>query len=317
MKMTWNKPLFLIAAFIGLLTSSCKSISYDSDGFARVEKKGQVGLLDKNGKVVLPYAFESIGLFDGNVAVAKKNGMFGAINTTGKLVIPFKYSNIRREEGFFVVTESIKFPGASERTNYSFLMDYAGEQFSKGYYDISSFHNDDELGLYACVLGSYNGGPEMYGLINREGKEILPCCLEEPFRFNENGLATVKQKGEYGIMDRKFETVVPLNYATASEAEEAFKNRWIWGTWREKWKSSSGYDFEATFHFSSSGMCSIHWINPYPIPDAYSNLSYRVRNDEVTLIVPDDEDIVLMRLSNTLMVTYDRNRREIKKIRNN
>ena len=120
MKMTWNKPLFLIAAFIGLLTSSCKSISYDSDGFARVEKKGQVGLVDKNGKVVLPYIFESIGLFDGNVAVAKKNGVFGAINTTGKLVIPFKYSNIRREKGFFIVTESIKFPGASENELFLF-----------------------------------------------------------------------------------------------------------------------------------------------------------------------------------------------------
>ena len=156
-----------------------------------------------------------------------------------------------------------------------------------------------------------------YGIIDNTGKEILPCGADEPIVFNSEGYATVKQKGKYGLVDRSAQTVVAINYSSPEEAQDAFKNRWIWGTWKEKYKSSSGYDFEATFYFSSSGSCTIHWINPYPIPDVSQTLSYKVRNDEVTLIVPDDEDIVLMRLSNTLMVTYDRNRREIKKTRNN
>ncbi len=313
--MTWNKPLFLIAAFIGLLTTSCKSISYDSDGFARVEKKGKIGLLDKDGKVVLPYTFENIGVFQEDIAVAKKNGAFGIITPAGKVVAPFKYSSIRREPGFFVVSETVFMPAdqGGNVEHYS-LMNYSGKSIGdNNYRTISAFQNDEILGTYASVL-NFSGS---YGIIDKNGREIIPCGAEEPIVFNSEGYAIVKQKGKYGIIDRNAQTLLSIECSTPEEAEEAFKNRWIWGTWREKWKSSSGYDFEATFHFSSSGMCSIHWINPYPIPDAYSNLSYRVRNDEVTLIVPDDEDIVLMRLSNTLMVTYDRNRREIKKIRNN
>ena len=332
-----NRRLYYQLALFGLIAlSSCGGVSYDEDGFARVEKKGKIGLYGPGKQMLLPCEYEEISYFDsGGYAIAKRNGKYGAINKEGKTVIQHVYFDLRDDHnGVFV--------GKKGNGLYVVIANVSGRfvESSGQFKSVNGFFG----GSTSSAQSPYGDG---YGLIDREGKEIMPFVFEEPFNLDSEGHAIVKQKGKYGIVDTNLKVIIPLafddndihfvdgiaivkrdgrfgaidktssilvpfNCSTQSEVRESLKNRWIIGTWRM-------VDGEITtiFTFYNNGKCFVQYRFPYPLPNAQTNYKYKVKNDEVTLIVPDDQDIVFMRISDKKMVTYDNQRREIKKIRDN
>ncbi len=62
--------------------------------FKYIKRDGKYGLVDKGGKIIVPFIYEYIGPFMWNIALVKSEGKFGLIDVEGKLVIPIKYNKI-------------------------------------------------------------------------------------------------------------------------------------------------------------------------------------------------------------------------------
>src|SRR5205807_10269842 len=59
-----------------------------SEGLAVVSSKdGQVGYMDRSGKVLIPYMFQAARNFSEGLALVEKEGKWGYIDTSGKFVI--------------------------------------------------------------------------------------------------------------------------------------------------------------------------------------------------------------------------------------
>ena len=59
-----------------------------------VNKKGKVGFVDKDGKVVVKCIYDSASPFSDGVSIVSKSGKSGIINTSGKELLPLKYTQI-------------------------------------------------------------------------------------------------------------------------------------------------------------------------------------------------------------------------------
>ena len=82
--------------------------AYKDDGFALVRLNNKVGLIDKNGKEVVPCIYDMIagtiiiykdgymsGYFSDGLALAQKDNKYGFVDQNGKEVTPFKYVEAR------------------------------------------------------------------------------------------------------------------------------------------------------------------------------------------------------------------------------
>lgn len=53
---------------------------------------------------------------------------------------------------------------------------------------------------------------DLYGIIDKDGGEIVPCIYEEIYDYDDNGFAVVKQNGLYGRIDRYGKEKDPVIY---------------------------------------------------------------------------------------------------------
>lgn len=67
------------------------SLSDFKDGFAVVEKGEKWGVIDTEGKEVVPCVYDVVASFYEELAAVCKNDKWGFVNTKGKLAIPCTY----------------------------------------------------------------------------------------------------------------------------------------------------------------------------------------------------------------------------------
>lgn len=58
------------------------------------QKDGKWGVIDKTGKVLIPFIYDEISEFTNGLARVKLNGKYGVLNINGEFVLPIKYENI-------------------------------------------------------------------------------------------------------------------------------------------------------------------------------------------------------------------------------
>ena len=88
-----NTPLFLDAVYNALYPS------YTNNAIVAI-KDGKYGLLDKSGKVMLPFEYESIMDYNTDRFLVKKNGRQGMVGSKGNVLIPIEYNDISSFGGF-------------------------------------------------------------------------------------------------------------------------------------------------------------------------------------------------------------------------
>ncbi len=90
-----NKVLSLDALKLGY-----RSIQLVSQGMIVVRNSEEAqGVIDRSGKVVIPFQYSRIGAFYGNYAAASSNGKAGVIDKSNKKVIPFEYEDSYSSDG--------------------------------------------------------------------------------------------------------------------------------------------------------------------------------------------------------------------------
>lgn len=177
-----------------------------------VYTENSVGLLDKNGKTIItPTKYDSLSVFDefNKLYLAEENGKFGVLDVKGNVVVPVAYDKIglKSIELFtdFELTESespnlleSKYIVVLENGKFG-LYDIEGNRLIKSIYNSFGFlpTQDDkkadlssvlvipkDYGVYGLVI-EQNG---LYGIFDLELSDIIiPCSLSKIYSKTDSG----------------------------------------------------------------------------------------------------------------------------------
>lgn len=172
-----------------------------SEGLAVVELDGLYGVIDKNGKEIVPALYQEIKDFSEGLAVVKLNDKYGFINREGKLVIPLKYNSA---ESFSKGKTLVRY------ANKNMYISVAGKEYEQ----IGDF-------LEGLAVVKSNG---KYGFIDKTGKEVISLKYDEVENFRE-GLAKVVLNKKIGYISKIERIVIPIKYDYAYREEGIIRGR--------------------------------------------------------------------------------------------
>jgi hypothetical protein len=157
------------------------------EGLAVIEKQIEVGndkhaVIDKTGKIILPFCDWTISDFSNGLAIVEKEGyQFGAIDQTGKLVIPFSVGRLY----------DFKDGLAIKNNNTEYVDDYA----------------------------DYTG---LWGFMDKTGKMVIPQEWSWAEPFSEDLAVVKNKAGNYGYIDKTGKLTIDCKYHFAKNFAEGF-----------------------------------------------------------------------------------------------
>jgi hypothetical protein len=212
--------------------------SEDYGDFSIVSRTGKKGVVSKDGKVIIPIAYDEIRYDKRNeIFFIAKGNKWGLANKKGKIFVPLKYDYLTTFcKGLIAVKSNKKFG----------LMDKTGRIIVPPKYDILGLvrESDDEgysiitisgggSGFFSISVGNrslferfeyeikyveeYCGdlflvGKEGYkfGLIDEKGREVLRTEFDEVVPYDD--LILARKGDKWGIFDLKGKTLLPIKY---------------------------------------------------------------------------------------------------------
>ena len=169
-----------------------------------------------------------------NVAITYKtvftNGKWGVINSKAETVISPTYDNMiiipDEAKALFVCQENVDL----EREQFtSFAINDKSEKQFTSYDNIETIENlDDDGKLFYfdnTLIASKNG---KYGLINFNGKELLPTDYDsiEPIKYLKNSLVTTKDEKK-GLVDNSGNVIIENKYEQIEALTDKYENGYI------------------------------------------------------------------------------------------
>ncbi len=171
---------------------------FSEEELARVGIKEKFGLIDREGKIVLPAIYDDIGNFECGHCLVVKDNKFGFANRKGKIVIDLKYDDAL----FF--SEGLAVVGIQGRYGY---IDTLGNTIIDFKFEAAA----PFLNGYALV--KYNG---KFGFIDKKGNFVVEPIYDAGGLFM-NGIAPVGKNGKYGYIDTLGKVYIDLIYDGVSE----------------------------------------------------------------------------------------------------
>lgn len=159
-----------------------------------------------------------------------ENGKFGVINNEGETVINPEYTEIvlipNKDVPIFICTYDLNDQDGTYKTK---VINQKNEEIFKEYSKVEAIDNFDSkqnIWYEDDVLRVEKNGK--YGLINFEGKEVLPCDYDEitALKGVTNNLL-VKKDGKVGLVNEKGQTIVNTEYKDIKTLKEGYKNEYI------------------------------------------------------------------------------------------
>lgn len=159
-----------------------------------------------------------------------ENGKFGVINNVGETVINPEYTEIvlipNKDVPIFICTYDLNDQDGTYKTK---VINQKNEEIFKEYSKVEAIDNFDSkqnIWYEDDVLRVEKDGK--YGLINFEGKEVLPCDYDEitALKGVTNNLL-VKKDGKVGLVNEKGQTIVNTEYKDIKTLKEGYKNEYI------------------------------------------------------------------------------------------
>lgn len=159
-----------------------------------------------------------------------ENGKFGVINNEGETVINPEYTEIvlipNKDVPIFICTYDLNDQDGTYKIK---VINQKNEEIFKEYSKVEAIDNFDSkqnIWYEDDVLRVEKD--EKYGLINFEGKEVLPCDYDEitALKGVTNNLL-VKKDGKVGLVNEKGQTIVNTEYKDIKTLKEGYKNEYI------------------------------------------------------------------------------------------
>lgn len=200
----------------------------------RVKKNGKYGLIDLNGKELLPIEYDEITVLEGieNSLIIKKDGKVGLVNDTGSIIINVNYKEIKKlgntyKNGYITINEQSKYGLVSAtkkqilENRYDeilpiYLKEYClikenGKQKlidSKGETVIENgFDNITSTTANGIIFIKDN----LYGEMNLSGEVIIEAKYQDLKEAND-GIYIAKQNDRYGIINNDGNILIPFEY---------------------------------------------------------------------------------------------------------
>ena len=152
----------------------------------KVAKGKRYGLLDANGKELIPMQYSDIGDFQGGYAPIKKGGRLGLINEQGEIVVEPKYQRIM---GFRNGVALIK-----EAENRYFIMDESFKNINGEYYQ--AFAAISYADPMTNNIGDNFGIPQ-------------DTVIRETFMTGDGNIA-VAQENKWGVIGAAGDVIIPF-----------------------------------------------------------------------------------------------------------
>lgn len=238
-KLLWG---FINKDFEEVIPCQYKKVKEYENGIAAVYDTAW-HFINTSGEVLatLNKAIREIGAFHQGLAWAKVGSTnYGYINQMGKFVIKPKFTKAGDFTKFGVTSVIMN--------NSPVIIDTQGEPIVEGVL-YSRIFDMDENG-FAKVKHPRR---RLYGIINHEGKEIIPMIYDQISPFT-NGIATVRKQGKSGFVDDKGKVIVEPKYDKTGLPSEgliavffALGQEWHYIDYEGKTALKAGYKEAADF----------------------------------------------------------------------
>ena len=218
------------------------NIKYNSN-VLKVQKDNKYGLINLDGKELLPCEYDEISALIGNENSIKiiKDGKVGIVDNNGKKVVDAKYKDIKKlsddyKNGYIVENDNNLY-GTVDCANNSILESKYTEikpVYENGMYIVkgtNGYNVVDKAGNiitkkeYENITDIKNSQiivveNKKYGVINTNGEQIIPCNYDE-LKFINNENYIVKQNNKYGIIDINNKNILENKYNTINYIKNA------------------------------------------------------------------------------------------------
>lgn len=266
--------------------------AYDfNNGIAKVHKeidgKIKFGLINKQGKIILPCIYSRIGSFsDGLIAIEDANYKCGYADIEGNVVVPCQFDKVGYySEGLGRVTQgdSCAYINNKGEVVIPYFLAYSANPFKNGIAAIEKYKRQtyfiDKQGnvvipqqdyrCYGCSEGLFivrSKKGSRYGLMDTKGKMVVDMNYYSMEPFSE-GLTAVgeSQTHKYGFIDTKGSMVIPLQFESAnsfSEGLAAVEKGGKWGFINKKGQIVIPYKYERVQRFSE-GLAAVRINNKW------------------------------------------------------
>ena len=180
----------------------------------RIKKNGKYGLIDLNGKELLPAEYDEITVLEGieNSLIIKKDGKVGLVNDTGSVIIDANYKGIKGlgdtyKDGYITIDEQGKYG----------LISATKKQILENKYDEIL-----QVPLKEYYVIKENGKQKVINDLKKLAKDSdMVYLASDPDREGE--AISWHLKDALGLKDKEYERVV-FNEITHDKVLEAFKH---------------------------------------------------------------------------------------------
>jgi len=146
------------------------------DGPLLFSKNDQYGFMDTNAHIIIPALYSYAREFDNEHAIVTTKTGSGVIDRTGKIIIPTKFELIHEfQNGTAVISEEELY----------YLVDHQEKKLSAAF----EFITNGGENLWLCMQN------EKYGFIDLKGKPVTPIKYQYAAPF-DSGLSLVSENGE-------------------------------------------------------------------------------------------------------------------------
>lgn len=164
------------------------------------------GVIDEQGKEILPFEYERLSLLDNGWLIAVKDGKEGVIDHQGKVIIPFEYESLSYAEGVFMMDkrlpdeQSIK---NNATVRYSGILDSQGKELIPPQYDyVTPLPGAKNYTVY--TKGSYR-------LFDAAGKALSDATWDY-IGEGLDGMLEVSKNNRWGYINEKGEVLIKPQY---------------------------------------------------------------------------------------------------------
>ena len=188
-----------------------ENLWYEQD-VLKVKSNGKYGVIDLNGKEILPCEYEEIQAIQGieNALKVKKDGKYGLIDDDGKKLLDVKYTDITNlgkdnQKGYIVKNDQ----------NLYGIVDYTGQEIlPEQYQEIKKVYGND----YYVVV---KDGKQV--VIKKDGTEVLKDGFDEVKAILKNASnpgIIYKKDNKYGVMDTTGKVLINNEFEDIVESTE-------------------------------------------------------------------------------------------------
>lgn len=219
-----------------------ENLWYEQD-VLKVMQNGKYGLINLNGKQILPCEYDNITVIQGieNSLIIEKNGQKGLCNDSGSVLIEPQYAEIKNlgetyKDGYITVNSEGKY-GVISATKQQILENkfdeikqtYLGSNYlvieggkeklvnSSGETLIENGFDDIKSNTTRGVIFVLNN---LYGEMSTSGEILIEAKYQDLKQVKE-GIYIAKQNDKYGIIDESIQEKLPFSYTGITYNDKA------------------------------------------------------------------------------------------------